>query len=80
MKPSGPNWIVAENLPCQVYNPYPEPGELVTWSGECVDGKAEGEGWLVWRSDGGTKTYVGSMRSSKFQCRVRCPGHTAASC
>ncbi len=81
MQPSGSNWIAAENQPCQVYNPYPEPGESVTWSGECVDGRAEGEGELVWRSsDGGTKTYVGRMRAGKFHPRVRCPILTATRC
>ena len=58
----GPNWIVAENQPCQLRNPYPEPGETVTWSGPCVDGKASGEGRYVWRHSYGVDTYEGSMR------------------
>ena len=78
--PTVPNWIVADNQPCRVYNPYPEPGESVTWSGGCVDGKAEGEGQLVWRSADSTKTYEGHMRAGKFHQRVRCPVATAASC
>ena len=43
-------WIIASNQPCQLYNPIPEPGEAVTWSGGCVDGKASGHGRWVWRS------------------------------
>ncbi len=68
MKPFGPDWIVVENQSCQVHNPYPEPGETVTWSGGCVDGKAEGEGRLVWRtSDGSTDlTYEGGMKAGAF--------------
>lgn len=67
MKPFGPDWIVVENQPCQVHNPYPEPGETFTWSGGCVDGKAEGEGRLIWRSSGGsTETYEGGMKAGAF--------------
>ena len=30
LQPFGPNWIIAENQPCQLHNPYPGPGETVT--------------------------------------------------
>ena len=46
-EPFGPNWIVAENQPCQVYLPFPDGGETITWSGSCVDGKASGMGRAV---------------------------------
>ena len=61
LKPFGPNWIIAENQPCQVYNPNPVPGETVTWSGECAAGKAFGKGRLVYRSNKGTHTYEGEF-------------------
>ena len=62
IEPFGPNWIVAENQPCQLRNLYPEPGEIVTWTGPCVDGKASGEGRYVWRTSEGVAKYEGSMR------------------
>lgn len=64
MKAFGPNWIVAENQPCQLHNQNPQPNETVTWSGGCVDGKAHGEGRAEWRSAGSvTEEYVGSKRA-----------------
>ena len=65
LKPLGPNWIIAENRPCQVYNFYPLPGDTVTWSGACVDGKASGEGRLVWRGSFGENVYEGEYRDGK---------------
>ena len=61
----GPNWIVAENQPCQVYDGQPEPGERVTWSGGCVDGKASGDGRAVWRGAYGKYVYEGEFREGK---------------
>ncbi len=62
-KPFGPDWIIAENQPCQLRNPNPGPGQTVTWSGACAEGKASGEGRLVWRTDKGGYTFEGSMRA-----------------
>ena len=64
-QPFGPNWIIATNQPCQLHNPFPEPGETVTWSGGCVDGKASGHGRMVWRGSYGEEVYVGSMRDGR---------------
>ena len=63
--PFGPNWIVTENQPCQLYNSNPVPGETVTWSGSCVDGKAFGEGRIVWRGSYGESMYEGPIRGGK---------------
>lgn len=41
------NWIITDKG-CKVWNPSPQPNESVTWSGECVDGKAHGNGILQW--------------------------------
>ncbi|MCY3598232.1 MAG: hypothetical protein OXG71_12445, partial [Rhodospirillales bacterium] len=60
---SGPNWIMAENQPCRLYNPNPMPDETVTWSGGCVDGKAHGEGRREWRTPKGVSVYVGPLRA-----------------
>ena len=64
-RPIGPDWIVAKNQPCQVYNLRPVAGETVTWSGSCVDRKASGEGRLVWQGSYGTYVYEGWMRDGK---------------
>lgn len=66
LEPFGPNWILAENQPCQLYTPTPEQGETVTWSGGCVDGKASGMGRAVWRgSSYGQGIYEGEYRAGK---------------
>jgi hypothetical protein len=49
---SMPEWITVTNQPCKVWNPNPQPNEAVTWSGECKDGYASGEGHLRWEVDG----------------------------
>ena len=61
----GPNWILTENQPCYVWNPNPEAGESVTWSGDCVGGKISGEGQLIWQHTGGTDNYEGERRHGK---------------
>ena len=65
LKPLGPNWLIAKDQPCQVYNRYSRPGETVTWSGACMDGKATGNGKAVWQSADGDSTYDGKFRAGK---------------
>ena len=65
LEPFGPNWIITENQPCQLYNLNPKPGASVTWSGACVDGKASGEGQVVWRGSYGESVYEGTMQAGK---------------
>ena len=65
LEPFGPNWIIAENQLCQLYNRKPEPGETMAWSGGCVDGKASGEGRAVWRNSHGEHVYNGGYRDGK---------------
>ena len=44
-------WQQLENNPsCSVWNDNPQSNITVTWSGACVDGKAQGRGTQVWRS------------------------------
>ena len=62
---SGPIWLTAQNKPCKVWNPYPEAGETLTWSGDCVDGKASGWGRNVWRGSYGESVYEGECRNGK---------------
>ena len=40
-------WIADANQ-CQVWNPFPAPGETVVWSGECKNGRISGPGSLTW--------------------------------
>ncbi len=56
---------------CIVFNPRPKPEEQVTWTGECKNGKAHGEGTLTWRyvKNGEWKEdiYSGSMMNGKHE-------------
>ena len=69
-KPAGlaeqpnPDWSTAENQTCRVWN-YGNPKyEPFTWSGACVDGRASGEGRLVFRAGDGV--YEGGMSAGKM--------------
>jgi hypothetical protein len=50
-KAAEPNWITTDKR-CKVWNPNPQPNESVTWSGECINGKAHGNGILIWYKNG----------------------------
>ncbi len=70
MEPFGPNWVVAENQPCQQFDRSLKPGKTpsytYTWSGGCVDGKLSGKGrWVIQFHSGYQKVYEGSMRAGK---------------
>ena len=65
-EPFGPDWSVAENQPCQVWNwGMGHKYESFTWSGACVNGKASGVGRLVWLSRFGKNVYEGGMQAGK---------------
>ena len=43
-------WMeVTNQIGCYIWNPNPQRGEKVTWSGCCVDCKISGKGEVVWR-------------------------------
>ena len=66
LKPFGPNWSIAENQPCQVWNyGVPEEFEPVTWTGACIDGKASGEGRFICSIG----SYQGGMVGGKLHGR-----------
>ena len=65
--PSGPSWSIAENQPCHVWNYGNRDYEPFTWSGACLEGKASGEGRLVFR--GGEGAYEGTMQAGKMHGR-----------
>jgi hypothetical protein len=43
-----PKWMDTDRADCRTWDPYPQRGETVSWSGECQSGKAEGAGTLTW--------------------------------
>ena len=43
----GGDWTADPATGCTAWNPNPQPGETITWTGACVDGKASGEGTLA---------------------------------
>ncbi|MYD95039.1 MAG: hypothetical protein F4Y02_15415 [Chloroflexi bacterium] len=61
-------WMETTNRTgCFVWNSNPQPEETVTWSGNCVDGRATGRGTLTWRyqgEDGVPRSYTakGALR------------------
>ena len=62
---SGGVWATAANAPCKLWNPAPQPGEKVTWSGTCESGRASGEGRAVWQTAKGEETYEGQYRAGR---------------
>ena len=62
LKPFGPDWIIAEHQPCQLWDSSGvSVDEVVTWSGACLNGKASGQGRAVWRTPGGVYVSEGSF-------------------
>lgn len=52
-------WAPDKVTGCKVYNASPQDNETVSWSGQCVDGKASGNGVLQW--------YVGGAATDKYE-------------
>ena len=64
---AGVSWSITANQSCAVWN-YGNPGyEPLTWSGACTEGKATGEGRLVFRA--GEGVYEGGMLEGKLHGR-----------
>ena len=61
------NWITDQNG-CKHWNSNPQAGETITWSGECKDGYASGEGTRQWYMNEKpvSENYVGSMSGGKY--------------
>ena len=63
-------WQALENNPsCAVWSASSQPIVIVTWSGACVDGKAQGRGAEVARvlidGEWQTEEYTGEMKNGK---------------
>ena len=55
--------FIRDEKGCKVSNPAPKPNESVKWSGNCVEGYADGKGVLQWYVDGVPSTrYEGTIR------------------
>ena len=65
LRPVGPNWSVTQNQPCHVWNDGQRGQEPFIWWGDCVDGKASGEGRLIWHTRYGRHVYEGNMVAGK---------------
>jgi len=44
----GGAWVADAGSGCRLWDPFPQDGETVTWSGGCVNGRAEGDGTSEW--------------------------------
>jgi hypothetical protein len=59
-------WVVGVKSGCQVWNPNPQLEESVSWSGSCVNGRAEGHGIAQWSKDGNpSETDEGEWRQGR---------------
>ena len=53
---------IQDSSGCKVYNPAPQNNETISWSGDCVEGFANGSGILEWYADGELmERYEGDM-------------------
>ena len=71
-------WMeLANEAGCYIWNPNPQKDESVTWTGECTEGLAHGEGSLtwVWGEDKQVSTSTGRLQDGKMHGhRVRALG------
>ena len=49
---TGGAWSADAKNGCRIWDPHPQPQQSITWSGQCVNGFAEGRGRLQWFKDG----------------------------
>ncbi len=61
-----PGWIADATTGCKVWDPAPQAGESIRWSGPCKEGLADGEGTLQWFVHGKPgDRYAGAYRHGK---------------
>jgi len=66
-----PGWSTDAQTGCRVWNDAPQPGEVMTWSGPCVNGLAHGQGTLRWAYGGSVDSYTGNMAAGREEGRGR---------
>ncbi len=63
---SNETYITSTNNNCKVFNPYPQENESITWSGDCVNGYANGKGTLQWYENGKkSDVFIGKLKNGK---------------
>jgi hypothetical protein len=62
-----PGWIRDPRNGCHVWNTEPQPDETLSWSGNCVDGVASGQGTAIFRTRSGPTRVIGSMREGRLE-------------
>ena len=61
-------WFLDPDTGCAVWGEHPQPIVKIHWSGECVDGKASGKGFMEVFIDGlPFSTYEGEYREGKAE-------------
>jgi len=61
-------WEIDSKTGCKIFNESPEFNEIVSWSGDCKDGFAQGVGKLTWSQFGHTtEIYKGEMKNGKLE-------------
>lgn len=64
------SWLKDPITGCRIWNSAPMGNEMISWSGECQDGKASGYGVLVWLEDGKiVGRFKGTMANGKAEGR-----------
>ena len=64
-------WMEISRQPgCYVWNPNPQPGVTVTWTGNCNGGLAQGAGTLTWVWDGKRQTNTGRLHDGRWDGHV----------
>ena len=59
--------VISDDRGCKVLNSNPQPGESITWSGNCRDDYADGQGALQWFRDGKAGSrYEGNMIKGRY--------------
>ncbi|WP_168206455.1 MORN repeat-containing protein [Labrenzia sp. PHM005] len=61
-------WLSDQITDCEIWSAdQPEDGEMASWTGACLDGKAQGSGTLLfWDKNGVSARYTGEMRDGKI--------------
>lgn len=62
-QPSQPKWTADAKTGCRVWNSSPEPGDSVSWTGDCRNGLAQGQGTLQW--------FIHGKPASRFEGNYR---------
>ncbi len=65
---------------CLVWNPDPKPGEVITWTGGCQGGYANGRGVLTYSSNTETETIRGALKNGMLDGHAVANGVNRVAC